>query len=465
MNFFCKSVIISYALLLTMASLVSAEEKTSLEVISKENSRLPLQELRRFTDAFSHIRKHYVEEVSDQELFDLAIHGMLTGLDPHSSYLEPKEFEELQEDTSGEFGGLGIEIDQDGGFIRVVTPIDDSPAKAAGIQAGDLIIKLDGDSVRGMSIEESIDVMRGAPGTKLDLEVISEGSNSPKKIIVVRDIIKVPSVRSRELEPGFAYIRIAQFQAKTGDETKAAIQTFLDGDNTLNGIVLDLRNNPGGVLTAATEVTEAVQDGGLVVYTEGRSSADRSDLLAADGDMTKGVPVVVLINGGSASASEIVAGSLQDHKRAIIMGTDSFGKGSVQAVIQVSEDHAIKLTTALYFTPEGRSIQALGIKPDIEVARAKVEVIKGRNFTEADLSGHLKNANGKEESKGKDRRKEQAESLLQRDNQLYEALSLLKGLHIIDQGKKQLAETKIEQAMAELDLAEPTGEPLLPAQP
>ena len=448
-----------------MASLVSAEEKTRLEVISKENSRLPLQELRRFTDAFSHIRKHYVEEVSDQELFDLAIHGMLTGLDPHSSYLEPKEFEELQEDTSGEFGGLGIEIDQDGGFIRVVTPIDDSPAKAAGIQAGDLIIKLDGDSVRGMSIEESIDVMRGAPGTKLDLEVISEGSNSPKKIIVVRDIIKVPSVRSRELEPGFAYIRIAQFQAKTGDETKAAIQTFLDGDNTLNGIVLDLRNNPGGVLTAATEVTEAVQDGGLVVYTEGRSSADRSDLLAADGDMTKGVPVVVLINGGSASASEIVAGSLQDHKRAIIMGTDSFGKGSVQAVIQVSEDHAIKLTTALYFTPEGRSIQALGIKPDIEVARAKVEVIKGRNFTEADLSGHLKNANGKEESKGKDRRKEQAESLLQRDNQLYEALSLLKGLHIIDQGKKQLAETKIEQAMAELDLAEPTGEPLLPAQP
>jgi carboxyl-terminal processing protease len=452
-------------MLLSLASPVNAEKKISSEVLIKENSRLPLQELRRFTDAFSHIREHYVEEVSDQELFDLAIHGMLTGLDPHSSYLEPKEFEELQEDTSGEFGGLGIEIDQDDGFIRVVTPIDDSPAKAAGIQAGDLIIKLDGDSVRGMSIEESIDVMRGAPGTKLDIEVISEGRNSPTKITVVRDIIKVPSVRSRELEPGFAYIRIAQFQAKTGDETKAAIQTFLDGENTLNGIVLDLRNNPGGVLTAAVQVTEAVQDGGLVVYTEGRSSADRSDLLAADGDMTKGVPVVVLINGGSASASEIVAGSLQDHKRAIIMGTDSFGKGSVQAVIQVSEDHAIKLTTALYFTPEGRSIQALGIKPDIEVARAKVELISGRNFTEADLSGHLKNGNGKEESKGKDRRKNKVESLLQRDNQLYEALSLLKGLHIIDQGKKQLAKTKIDQSVAELNLTEPTGEPLLPVQP
>jgi carboxyl-terminal processing protease len=465
MNFFSKSVIISFAMLLTIASVANAELTTTSEVATEDNSRLPLQELRRFTDAFSHIRKHYVEEVSDQELFDLAIHGMLTGLDPHSNYLEPKEFEELQEDTSGEFGGLGIEIDQDDGFIRVVTPIDDSPAKAAGIQAGDLIIKLDGDSVRGMSIEESIEVMRGAPGTKLELEVISEGSNRPTKITVLRDIIKVPSVRSRELEPGFAYIRIAQFQAKTGDETKDAIQNFLDSDNALKGIVLDLRNNPGGVLSAAAEVAEAVQDGGLVVYTEGRSSADRTDLFAADGDMTKGVPVVVLINGGSASASEIVAGSLQDHKRAIIMGSDSFGKGSVQAVIQVSEDHAIKLTTALYFTPEGRSIQALGIKPDIEVARAKVEVIKGRNLTEADLSGHLKNANGKQQSKGEERRKDQAESLLQRDNQLYEALSLLKGLHIIDQGKKQLAQTKIDRAVAELDFTEPTGEPRLPAQP
>ena len=465
MNFFCKSVIISLAILLTIAPVANGAEDTSSEVVAEGNSRLPLQELRRFTDAFSHIRQHYVKEVSDQELFDLAIHGMLTGLDPHSNYLEPKEFEELQEDTSGEFGGLGIEIDQDGGFIRVVTPIDDSPAEAAGIQAGDLIIKLDGESVRGMSIEESIDVMRGAPGTKLDMEVISDGSNSPTTITVVRDIIKVPSVRSRELEPGFAYIRIAQFQGKTGDETKAAIQKFLDQDQKLNGIVLDLRNNPGGVLTAAAEVTEAVQDGGLVVYTEGRSSADRSDLFAADGDITAGVPVVVLINGGSASASEIVAGSLQDHKRAIIMGTDSFGKGSVQAVIQVSEDHAIKLTTALYFTPEGRSIQALGIKPDIEVARAKVELISGRNFTEADLSGHLKNGNGKAESNGKDRSQEKAESLLQSDNQLYEALTLLKGLHIIDQGKKQLAEAKIEQAMAELNIKEPTGEPLLPAQP
>ena len=467
MNHLCKSVITSVALLCIIAPVASAEQSSNDDIASEQNSRVPLLELRRFTDAFTHIREHYVEDVSDQELFDLAIHGMLTGLDPHSSYLEPKEFEELQEDTSGEFGGLGIEIDQDGGFIRIVTPIDDSPAKKAGIQAGDIILKLDGESVRGMSIEESIDVMRGEPGTKLDMEVVSEGSNSPKTITVVRDIIKVPSVRSRALEPGFAYIRIAQFQGKTGNETKAAIQKFLDEEQELHGIVLDLRNNPGGVLTAAAEVAEAMQDGGLVVYTEGRSSADRSDLFAADGDISGGVPVVVLINGGSASASEIVAGSLQDHKRAVIMGTDSFGKGSVQAVIQVSEDHAIKLTTALYFTPEGRSIQALGIKPDIEVVRAKIEVINGRNFTEADLSGHLKNASGKEESKGKDRTKdkEQQESLLQRDNQLYEALTLLKGLHIINQGKIQLAEAKIEQAMAELEVDAPTGEPLLPEQP
>jgi carboxyl-terminal processing protease len=392
---------------------------------------LPLDELRTFADVFNHIRLNYVEEVDDKTLLEYAIRGMLTGLDPHSSYLDKKSFEDLQVSTSGEFGGLGLEVGMENGFVKVISPIDDTPAQRAGIESGDLIIKLDGKSVKGMTLNEAVNVMRGKKGSDITLTVIRERIGQPFDVTLTRDLIKVDSVRSKTLAVGFGYIRIAQFQSKTGIEFRDALEELKTEHSTLKGLVIDLRNNPGGILQASVEVADTLLEEGLIVYTEGRISNSDSEYSATPNDLMEGAPVVVLINGGSASASEIVAGALQDHRRAVIMGTDSFGKGSVQSVVPLSEKSAIKLTTARYYTPNGRSIQAQGITPDITVERARIEAIQTKSrITEADLNGHLSSTDGKESNSEKRNNKNQDE-LLVSDNQLYEALNLLKGLHIL----------------------------------
>lgn len=412
---------------------VEAEATTAKKEARK--GQLPLEDLRTFTKVYDHIRKGYVEEVSDSKLLEYAIKGMLSELDPHSSYLDASSFDDLQVNTTGEFGGLGIEVGMENGFVKVISPIDDTPAQKAGIEAGDLIIKLDDKPVKGMSLNEAVKEMRGPKGSELSVTIVREGVDQPFDLVITRDTIKVQSVRSRIIEEGYGYLRIAQFQVNTGKDVVEAIQKMKTENENLRGLIVDLRNNPGGVLQASVEVADAFLEEGQIVYTEGR--IDNADLsyTAKPGDETAGLPVVVLINDGSASASEIVAGALQDHRRAIIMGTQSFGKGSVQTVIPISEERAIKLTTALYFTPNGRSIQAQGIAPDIVVERVKVTAVKPRNgMTEADLSGHLNNANGAQENGSKEREEQdQTETLHNRDNQVYEALNLLKGLHIFGQ--------------------------------
>ncbi|MDO6822693.1 S41 family peptidase [Marinobacter sp. 1_MG-2023] len=397
--------------------------------------QLPLDDLRKFTEVFSRIKAAYVEEVDDTQLLESAIKGMLSDLDPHSTYLAPQDYEKLEESTSGEFGGLGIEVGMENGFIKVIAPIDDTPAQQAGVQAGDLIIKLDEKPVKGMSLEEAVQLMRGKPGTILTLTIMREGENAPVEIDVERDVIKVTSVKSRMIENGYGYVRLTQFQAETGGQfTKALTELREDHGGTLDGLVLDLRNNPGGVLQAAVATADALLDEGLIVYTEGRIQSSRLRFSAKDGDIMAGTPIVVLINGGSASASEILAGALQDHKRAVIMGTQSFGKGSVQTVIPLDETHAIKMTTARYYTPDGRSIQATGIKPDIEVRPAELKELDSRPFfTEADLSGHLIGQDEDTENNNKEQKAEnQVVSIIDRDYQLRSALNLLKGLNILD---------------------------------
>ncbi|MEQ5835379.1 S41 family peptidase [Marinobacter sp. NFXS9] len=399
--------------------------------------QLPLDELRKFTEVFGRIREAYVEEVDDTTLLENAIKGMLSGLDPHSAYLEPQAYEELEESTSGEFGGLGIEVGMEDGFVRVISPIDDTPAQKAGVQAGDMIIKLGDQPVKGMSLEEAVNLMRGKPGSTLKLTIVRDEQSAPIEIDVKRDVIKVASVKSRMLEPGYAYLRLTQFQAETGREFVEAIDKLeQDNGGKLSGIIIDLRNNPGGVLQAAVESADAVLDEGLIVYTDGRIQSSKLRFSAQPGDETDGAPIVVLINGGSASASEILAGALQDHHRAVIMGTESFGKGSVQTVIPLDETHAIKLTTARYYTPSGRSIQAKGIHPDIVVKQARLtEVDNQPFFTEADLSGHLEN--GTEDGKTDDKTAKAAkDELVAKDYQLRTALNLLKGLGILGKSKE-----------------------------
>lgn len=402
-------------------------------------TRLPIDEIRNLSQVIDHIKKAYVEEVSDEELLEDAIRGMLSGLDPHSAYLTPDDFAELQEDTSGKFGGLGIEVTMDEtGFVRVVAPIDDTPAFRAGVQAGDLITILDDKPVKGMTLTQAVDLMRGEPGSEIVLTVVREGENKPIKIKITRDVIKVTSIRQRMLEPGFGYVRISQFQERTGDDFVKAMDKLRDeNDGELKGMVLDLRNNPGGVLGASVEVVDALISEGLIVYTEGRIANSEIRYHATSANPSNDINLVVLINGGSASASEIVSGALQDHKRAIIMGTQSFGKGSVQTILPLGEKRALKLTTARYFTPSGRSIQAQGITPDIEVEQAKLtREDNGSFFKEADLQGHLENPNGDGKQQGQsstDATKEQP--LSERDYQLFEALNLLKGMAILKQGK------------------------------
>jgi carboxyl-terminal processing protease len=352
---------------------------------------------------------------------------MLEGLDPHSAYLTPEDYTGLQDSTEGQFGGLGIEVGQEDGFLKVVSPIDDTPAAEAGIEAGDLIIKIDDQPVKGMSLMDAVDSMRGEPGSEVRLTLV-RGEGRPFEVTLTRAIIKVKSVKTEELEPGYAYLRVTQFQINTGDEVRAAINR-LNANGQLKGLVLDLRNNPGGVLQAAVEVVDSFVDSGLIVYTKGRLSNAEMRFNATSANPSGSVPLVVLINGGSASASEIVAGALQDLGRGVIMGTDSFGKGSVQTVLPLNNDRALKLTTALYYTPSGRSIQAQGIVPDIRVERGHLTVDEGEvGFREADLAGHINNASGNERPTGSEPKPER--SLLDDDYQLTQALSLLKGLNI-----------------------------------
>ncbi|NOQ14087.1 MAG: PDZ domain-containing protein [Methyloprofundus sp.] len=416
------------------AGSVLADKETEQQAVS-----LPFEELRTFTEIFGRIKQDYVESVSDKDLLESAIRGMLSGLDPHSSYLNTEEYKELKVGTTGRFGGLGIQVTMEDGFVKVISPIDDTPAQRAGMQSGDLIIKLDGQPVKGMSLTGAVKIMRGDVGSEIVLTIVREGKDAPFDVTLVRAIIKVKSVRSRTLEEGFGYLRISSFQSPTGEALKEEIkQLKKDNGGQLKGMVLDLRNNPGGVLNGAVAVSDAFLNSGKIVYTEGRIKNAKMDFNATPGDLLDGAPLVVLINGGSASASEIVAGALQDHKRAIIMGTKSFGKGSVQTILPTGNGGAVKITTARYFTPSGRSIQATGIEPDIELRRLKLEELEAAKFTpikEADLSHHLSNGNGKKSDSNatsKDADKEADEKGVDlRDYPLTEALNLLKGIAIL----------------------------------
>ena len=430
----CKSFVVATLWLITAAvSVVQAADKSEVKTTDNINALLPLKDLQLFTKVFDHIRKAYVNPVTDEELLENAIKGMLSELDPHSSYLDKNSFTDLQVKTKGEFGGLGIEVSSENGFVKVVTPIDGTPAASAGVLPGDLIIQLDKKTLKGLSLEEAIQKMRGPKGSSVILTIIREGSKQPLNITIVRDTIKVDSVRSDMLDENYAYIRIAQFQSKTGNDFVNALKKLSEENPNLEGIVLDLRNNPGGVLQASVEVVDALMSEGLIVYTKGRLDKATNEYHADSGDHTNGLPLVVLINDGSASASEIVAGALQDQGRAVIMGTRTFGKGSVQTVIPLSDEKAIKLTTALYFTPSGRSIQAQGIEPDITVERARfTQINPNAKVGEADLNGHLKNTTSKKEVTAVDKLKSTISPRLVEDNQLYAALNLLKGLKVFD---------------------------------
>jgi carboxyl-terminal processing protease len=415
---------------------IAAEEKLIQAMPPTETSRktqeslpLPFDEVRIFAQVLSQIREAYVEETDDKTLLENAIKGMLAGIDPHSTYLPADEFAALEESTSGEFGGLGVEVGIENGFIKIIAPLDDSPADKAGIKAGDLIIKLDDTSARDVTLGETSDLLRGDPGTDITLTIMREGVAEPLEITIIRDIIKARSVRSRTLEKGYGYLRITHFSANTGDEVLQALFELQEANQPLKGLVMDLRNNPGGVLGAAVAVSDVFLNEGLIVYTEGRIPNTNMRFEADAEDPSMDVPLIVLIDGGSASASEIVAGALQDQSRAIIMGTQSFGKGSVQTVLPVTNDRAIKLTTALYYTPSGRSIQARGITPDIVIDRARVTKLSEdiNSYREVDLAGHLQ----VESKQGEDRSSLTTEEVVVNDYQLNEAVNLLKGMNLL----------------------------------
>jgi carboxyl-terminal processing protease len=437
------SVVLAAGMLLGVSLGIGTSVLADRQTVNQTSVVLPLEELRTFSEVFGKVKGDYVEEVDDKKLLENAIRGMLSGLDPHSAFLNQDEFKDLQVGTSGQFGGLGIEVSMEDGFVKVVSPIDDTPAQRAGVMAGDLIIRLDDTPVKGMTLNDAVKIMRGKPGTDIILTVVREGVQKPFTLTLTRAIIKVKSVRSRMLDSGFGYVRISSFQTGTGEDVRKAVSELKkENKGALNGMVLDLRNNPGGVLGAAVSVSDAFLRKGKVVYTEGRAVDAELDFNATPGDILDSAPLVVLVNGGSASASEIVAGALQDHKRAVLMGSQTFGKGSVQTIFPMSNNTAVKITTARYYTPSGRSIQAEGIVPDIEVEPLKLarddsadgmELIK-----EADLTRHLSNGNKekKDENAGEKAKKPaDGESLASTDYVLNEALTLLKGLHILQQSR------------------------------
>ncbi|MHB9116716.1 MAG: S41 family peptidase [Burkholderiales bacterium] len=433
-------------------------------------SPLPIEDLRSFAEVYGKIKSDYVEKIDDKKLISSAINGMLSGLDPHSAYLDADAFKELRVGTQGEFGGLGIEVGMEDGFVKVVSPIEDTPAYRAGIKTGDLIIKLDDIPVKGMALNDAVKRMRGKPNTQIVLTVLRKGAAKPLTFTLTRAVIKIQSVKYKLAEPGYGYIRITQFQERTGENLAKAISSlYQQNKEPLKGMVLDLRNDPGGLLNAAVAVSAAfLPPQSMVVYTDGRAEDAKMRLLASkenylrsprDEDYIqklpagiKTVPLVVLVNGGTASASEIVSGALQDHKRAIILGTQTFGKGSVQTVLPLGNNTAIKLTTARYYTPNGRSIQAKGIVPDIVAEEAMVNgvVDNGIGIREADLEHHLTNKDDKtgaddaakpavtETPKTKDGAKDieqKTELVSKKDYQLNQALNLLKGLNILQRSK------------------------------
>ncbi len=417
---------------------------------------IPLAQIKKFSEVYSRIKRSYVEEVDDKKLISGAISGMLSSLDPHSAYLDADAFEELRVGTSGEFGGLGIEVGMENGFVKVISPIDDTPAYNAGLKAGDLIIRLDDKPVKGLTLSDAVKLMRGKVGAPIELMVVREGKDKPFKVKIIRAIIKIKSVKQRMLEPGFGYVRISSFQSKT---TRGVIDALAklkkENKGKLKGLILDLRNNPGGVLNGAVGVSDVFLDNsGKIVYTEGRVADALMRYDAHSGDKLEGAPMVVLVNQGSASASEIVSGALQDHKRALIVGQKTFGKGSVQTVLPLDAKTAVKLTTARYFTPSGNSIQAKGIIPDIVIKSLRLKNNKQDDdafipLSEADLTGHLSNPksnndpkkpNSKTEAikKSVDKAKKDKKpkgDLVTKDYPLYEALNVLKSMSLVQSRK------------------------------
>ncbi|MES1928986.1 carboxyl-terminal protease [Salinisphaera dokdonensis CL-ES53] len=397
---------------------------------------LPLDELRTFVEILNRVKQGYVEDVSDQTLLENSIRGMLDGLDPHSAYLNKEEFKEISISTSGKFGGLGIEVQMQNGFVRVVTPIDDTPASKAGIEAGDLIIRIDDTAVKGMTLMDAVKKMRGKAGSETTLTILREKRDEPFKVTLERAVIRVQSVKSRMLDDGYGYVRITQFSSQTGDNLQRELKNLEDeAKGPLRGIVLDLRNNPGGVLSAAVDVADTFINAGGIVSIRGRAPNTDQQFDATPGDMLDGAPIVVLVNEGSASASEIVAGALQDDSRAVIMGTRTFGKGSVQTIVPLQNGAALKLTTARYYTPSGRSIQAEGIEPDVGIQNVNVTAAESSGiapFSEADLAGALANDTvDTETALTPTENGDKNNGLAASDYPLYEALNLLKGLHIL----------------------------------
>ncbi|MEJ2107056.1 MAG: S41 family peptidase [Acidiferrobacteraceae bacterium] len=416
----------------TVEHAVRAEKPTVQDALAP----LPLDELKTFAEVFSRIQQDYVEPVDNKKILEDAIQGMLSGLDPHSAYLDPEGYKEIRIGTEGQFGGLGIEVTMENGFVKVVTPIEDTPAAKAGLLTGDLIVRINKESIKGLSLNEAVRKMRGKPGTRIELTIVREGHDKPMDFTLERAVIKLQSVKRRLLEPGYGYVRITQFQGNSGKGlTKALRWLRTKNKHALKGLILDLRNNPGGVLPVAVSVADTFLNKGLIVYTVGRTSDSDLRYSATPGDALKGAPMVVLINGGSASASEIVAGALQDHHRAVIMGTRSFGKASVQTIIPMSNGGALKLTTARYYTPKGRSIQAEGIEPDIVTEEGKLTVAKHEpTLKEADLARHLKRV-GKDKNDAQTAK--ESKDVTDGDFQLREALNLLKGITIMGENKGQ----------------------------
>ena len=401
-----------------------------LPMIAQASEQSPdvesLDALRAFIEVYEHIKGEYVEEIDDETLLNYAINGMLTKLDPHSGYLKPRDVSSLRDSTSGSFGGIGIEIDVVDGLIEVIAPIDDSPASRAGILAKDIITHVDKESVRDVSLQEAIEILRGPLGSAVTLGILREDQGKPQEVTLSleRAVIRVTSVKHEMLPHGIGYLRISQFQNRTGSDLIKAIGN-LQSQGELKGLILDLRNNPGGVLSAAIEVTDAFINQGLIVSTKGRDELLDSKYEATNSTVLANEPIVVLINGGSASAAEIVAGALQDHERAVLIGTPSFGKGSVQTILALENKYALKLTTALYYTPSGRSIQATGIQPTIQVSEGEALIESDTRIREADLPKHLENASKQSGDSDKivDR--------LTEDNQLLHAYNLLRGSQLL----------------------------------
>ena len=435
MNAFTRNTLILLLGLLLGVSLAVARGVLAEKPQQSAANGLPLETVRTLSEVFDKIKNNYVEDVEDKALLDNAISGMLTGLDPHSTYLDAKAFEELRVGTTGEFGGLGIVVGMEDGFVKVISPIDDTPAQRAGVKAGDLIIRLDEKPVKGMSLDDAVKIMRGKPGSEIELTIVRKDEDQPLKFKITRDRIRVKSVKSRMLEPDYAYVRISQFQERTGKDLHNAISKLKkENKGQLKGLVLDLRNNPGGLLDSAVLVSDAFLDRGIVVSVKGRTEDNKLSQSAMPGDVLKGAPIVVLVNEGSASASEIVAGALQDHKRAVIMGQKTFGKGSVQTVIPLGNNSALKLTTARYYTPSGRSIQAEGIVPDIELEHLQVAAKDDNGFKplkEADLARHLKNKKDADKKTPGKAKNGDLLALASDDYPVYEALNMLKGLNLL----------------------------------